>query len=250
MRPLPGRGVVVVAAAPVRVARGSPRAAARTTRSAPPTPPPGWPGGTAAATRSGSVDRPLERPHAAHRAADDARPPLDAERVGERRLDRDLVADRDAREARAPRASRPGAVRRRARSSLAAAEHVRAHDEQAVGVDRATRARSRPSHQPGVGCPGPAGPAAWLSPVSACSTSTALDASGASVPHVSYATVTAGQLAAGLERQRLGRAVTNCRRPGGSPARHAPVTGGSAGLDAASPSGRPWRRGSRLRGRP
>lgn len=41
------------------------------------------------------------------------------------------------------------------------------------------------SHHPGVGWPGPAGPAAWLSPVSACSTSTALDPSGAGRPQVS-----------------------------------------------------------------
>ena len=40
-------------------------------------------------------------------------------------------------------------------------------------------------HQPAVACPGPAGPTTWLSPVSACSTSTAFPASGASVPQVS-----------------------------------------------------------------
>jgi hypothetical protein len=40
-------------------------------------------------------------------------------------------------------------------------------------------------HHPDVGCPGPAGPTTWLSPVSACSTSTALPPSGASVPQVS-----------------------------------------------------------------
>src|SRR6478609_3259418 len=45
-----------------------------------------------------------------------------------------------------------------------------------------------PSHHPTSPWPGSAGPAAWLSPVSAWSTSTAFDASGASSPHVSYAT--------------------------------------------------------------
>ena len=40
-------------------------------------------------------------------------------------------------------------------------------------------------HQPGVGWPSPAGPATWLSPVSACSTRMAFDRSGASVPQVS-----------------------------------------------------------------
>ena len=42
-----------------------------------------------------------------------------------------------------------------------------------------------PSHQPTSPCPGPAPPVAWLSPVSACRTSTAFEPSGASVPHVS-----------------------------------------------------------------
>ena len=35
-----------------------------------------------------------------------------------------------------------------------------------------------PSHQPGVGCPGPVGPTTCASPVSACSTSTALSRCG------------------------------------------------------------------------
>ncbi len=43
------------------------------------------------------------------------------------------------------------------------------------------------SHQPAVTCPGPAGPLTCESPVRACSTRTAFDPSGASVPHVSYA---------------------------------------------------------------
>ena len=40
-------------------------------------------------------------------------------------------------------------------------------------------------HQPAVAWPGPAGPTTWLSPVRACSTSTAFPPSGAGVPQVS-----------------------------------------------------------------
>ena len=94
----------------------------------------------------------------AHRPADDRVPPLDAERVGERGLDRDLVADRDAREARPVRRAVAGSIGRRTGRALAAAEHVRAHDEEAVGVDRRARARSAPSHQPASPWPGPARP--------------------------------------------------------------------------------------------
>src|SRR5580692_10461090 len=46
------------------------------------------------------------------------------------------------------------------------------------------------SHHPALRCPGPAGPAAWLSPVRAWTTSTALSRAGVGVPHVSNATVT------------------------------------------------------------
>ena len=44
--------------------------------------------------------RPFERALPAHRTAHHRCPPLDPERVGEERLDRDLIADRDRREAR------------------------------------------------------------------------------------------------------------------------------------------------------
>src|SRR6202007_2229164 len=40
-----------------------------------------------------------------------------------------------------------------------------------------------PSHHPGVGCPGPAGPVMCESPVSACSTTTTLSRVGDSSPH-------------------------------------------------------------------
>src|SRR5689334_13203751 len=39
-----------------------------------------------------------------------------------------------------------------------------------------------PSHQPGVGCPGPAGPVMCESPVSACNTTTTLSRAGESSP--------------------------------------------------------------------
>ena len=76
------------------------------------------------------ADRPLQGVHAAHRAADDRRPHVDSERVGEPHLRGDLVADREVREARRPLV----AVRRDARGSgraLAAAEHVGRDDEPA-----------------------------------------------------------------------------------------------------------------------
>ena len=55
-------------------------------------------------------DRPLQRLHAAHRSAQNGRPALDPDRVGERQLRADLVADGQIREAMAPR----GTVRGRA----------------------------------------------------------------------------------------------------------------------------------------
>src|SRR5829696_3517093 len=81
-----------------------------------------------------------------------------------------------------------------------------------------------PSHQPTSPCPGPAGPAAWLSRLSACSTSTAFDASGASSPQVSYATVTSSSRPP-ASSLRPSANDANCRRPGSSPGRQAPVTG-------------------------
>ena len=86
-------------------------------------------------TRSGSADGPLQGVHAAHRAAEDRGPHVDAERVGEADLRGDLVADRQVREARRPLvavgrdAGGPG-------RALASAQHVRRDDEPAVGVDR------------------------------------------------------------------------------------------------------------------
>src|SRR5690349_4673778 len=50
-----------------------------------------------------------------------------------------------------------------------------------------------PSHQPGVGWSGPAGPVMWESPVSACSTTTTLSRVGDSSPHRCTAMVTSGR---------------------------------------------------------
>ena len=96
---------------------------------------------------------PLQRPHAAHRAADDARPAADPEGVGQRRLDADLVADGHLGEAGPPAAvvrGRGGGPRR----PLAAAQHVGADDEEAVGVQRAARADQPVPPAPGR-VPGP-----------------------------------------------------------------------------------------------
>ena len=92
---------------------------------------------TARGTRSAVLHRPLECALAAHRAADHRHPLLDAEGLGERRFDIDLIADRRDREPRAVRFAGRGVDRRRPGRALAAADDVRAHDEVLVGVDRA-----------------------------------------------------------------------------------------------------------------
>ena len=131
------------------------------------------------------------------------------------------------REARPVRRAVAGIDRRRARW-CPGSRRARSGTPRRSGRCRSARpGPMMPSHQPTSPCPGPAGPAAWLSPVSACSTSTAFDASGASV---------APRLVRDRDRARAGRrpraragassnSVTNCRRPGSSPGRHAPVTG-------------------------
>ena len=79
---------------------------------------------------------PLQHLHAAHRSARHEGPALDAEVVGDRGLRADHVADRDDREPRPPRPAVVGVGRRRAGRALAAAEHIHADDEEAVGVER------------------------------------------------------------------------------------------------------------------
>src|SRR4051812_15756545 len=72
-----------------------------------------------------------------------------------------------------------------------------------------------PSHQPAVGCPGPAEPTTCESPVSACRTRTASAASGE--PQVSYATVTAGRCPP--SSRSSAPTSRNLRSPTGSPTR-------------------------------
>ena len=79
---------------------------------------------------------PLEDLHAAHGAADDGQPPGDAQLVGHRGLGADDVADGDHREVGAVGLAGGRVDRRRPRGALATAQHVHAHDEVPVGVDR------------------------------------------------------------------------------------------------------------------
>ena len=90
----------------------------------------------------GKVHGPLQGAHAAHRAADDRVPGLDAEFDGEGALDGDLVLHGDDRKTGPVGASVPS-PRARPGRALAATEHVRADDEVAVGVDRRPRADDR-----------------------------------------------------------------------------------------------------------
>ena len=60
-----------------------------------------------------------------------------------------------------------------------------AHTTNQRSVSIARPGPTIPSHQPGVGCPRPAGPVTWLSPVQAWHSRMALAACSSSVPHVS-----------------------------------------------------------------
>ncbi len=216
-------GVVVVAAAPVRVELDRPAAD-------------GAPGDLLGrrlhAGRDGDDrahplrvhDRPLEDLHPAHRAADDGVPAGDAEVVGEPGLDAHHVADRDDREARAVRPAVDGVRRRRAGRALAAAEHVGAHDEPAVGVDRRP-GPTMASHQPGVGvaATGRAGDVAVARPGVA-------EEHGVGAVGVERAPRLVGDGDVGAAWRRCSRAngrsgasVKNCAVAGGSPGIHAPV---------------------------
>ena len=84
--------------------------------------------------------RPLQDLHASHRAAGHSEPAADPEVVGQQGLRPDHVADRHHREA-GPVAPAVGRVDvGGAGRALAAAHHVAAHHEVAVGVDRLARA--------------------------------------------------------------------------------------------------------------
>ena len=90
-----------------------------------------------------------------------------------------------------------------------------------------------PCHQPAVGCPGPAAPTTWLSPVSACSTSTALSRAAESSPHVSYATRTYGRDSP-LSNVN-GPIPANEREPTGSDSFQAPLAGVCRGATGPAP---------------
>jgi hypothetical protein len=94
--------------------------------------------------------RPFERLQPAHRAADHEPDATDPERVGERDLRADLVADRDRRKPD-PEAPARGVARRRPEAAVAAPEHVGADDEVALGIERATGPEQRCPPAVGVG---------------------------------------------------------------------------------------------------
>ncbi len=130
-----GRGLVVVATSEARVEMDDAPAAA----------PPAdllRGGGHAGGDRDdrtntiGKHDRPLEHHHPAHRSADRTQPAIDAEVVGQRRLGAHPVADGHHREPRRVRTPVVGMRRRRSGRALTTAEHVGAHDEVAIGVER------------------------------------------------------------------------------------------------------------------
>lgn len=87
----------------------------------------------------GKGRRPAQRLHAAHRAADHGEQLSHAEMIEQHRLRTNHVADGDDREAHSPGVARGGIDRRRPRAAQAAAQHVRADDEIAIGVDRLAR---------------------------------------------------------------------------------------------------------------
>ena len=118
------------------------------------------------------------------------------------RLGAHHVADRDHREAGAVRPAVARMRRRRAGGALAAAEDVGAHDEEAVGVEGRPGPDAAASHQPAVGWPGPMGPAAWLSPVRAWQTRTALRAGGVELAPRLVGDGDVVEEAAALERER------------------------------------------------
>ena len=216
----------------------------------------------------GGARRPLQHAQAAHRRADDERPRVDAEQVGQRGSRRRPGRARSVGGTVLPHGVAVGRRRRRPGGALTAAEHVGCDDEPAVGVDRRARARPSTDHQPAVsGARAPASPVTCESPVSACSTSTALSPSSLSSPHVSYASRTAGQPPARLEVERPevgelptahgvalapGRARRD-RRPVGRRGRAGPegrgrtggraVRSGTRSLQGAPPSRRSPRRG-------
>ena len=142
---------------------------------------------------------------------------------------RDLVADRD-RPGSASRTGVPvaGIDRRRPGRALAAAEHVRAHDEEPVGVDRRARARSMPSHHPTSPWPGPGRPGGVAVAGERVQHEHRVRRVGVERRPTSRTRRSTGlEPPAGLEHVRTRRrtASRTAAGPAGRPARHAPVTG-------------------------
>ncbi len=123
---------------------------------------------------------PLQHLHPAHRAADHGEERVDAEMVDQGRLRADHVADGDEGEIEPVGRARRRIGRGRPGGAQAAAQHVRADDEEAVRVDRPARSDQ---HLPPAGLAGDriAFATCW-SPVNAWQTSTALERSALSVP--------------------------------------------------------------------
>ena len=78
---------------------------------------------------------PLQRLHAAHRSAGDAKQLLDAQRIEQHGLGAHHVADGDQRKGKAVRFARRGIDFGRSARAHAAADDIGADDEEAVGVD-------------------------------------------------------------------------------------------------------------------
>ena len=87
----------------------------------------------------GVGDRPLKGLIAAIGGTGDGHQVPDAERIEERLLCRDDVAQRDRREIGAVRLTRRGIVARRVGRTIGRAQHVARHHEQPIGVDRLAR---------------------------------------------------------------------------------------------------------------
>ena len=124
----------------------------------------------------GIARRPLQHLHAAHRAADDREQRVDAEMVDQPRLGAHHVADGDHRQIEPLGLAGRRVGRGRAGGAHAAAEHIGADDEEAVGVDRPARA-DHGLHQPGLPVTGWGLATCW-SPVSAWQIRMALERVG------------------------------------------------------------------------
>ena len=104
-----------------------------------------------------SGDHPFQRPHPAHRPAQHGGEPLEAETIGGRCLDGDLVADRDVGETGSVR-SPVGGRRRRTGGAPAATEDVHREHAPPVGVERGSGSDQRaPPTRGGMIGPGRAG---------------------------------------------------------------------------------------------